>query len=398
LRYHTFAASTTATLFQEIPVRRLAAILATPAILLITAATTLAAPPAGYYDSVDLGSQETLRQTLHDVIDGHTRIPYTASSTDTWNVLELADQDPENSSRILDVYRNRSFPKFGGGNTSYNREHTWPNSYGFPDDNSGNYPYTDCHQLFLCDISYNGARGSRVYDDCTSGCTSYPTDFNGGVSGINWTRNDSPQGVWETWSDRRGDVARAMFYMDVRYEGDAGSEPDLILTDDLQLIMSAQTGDNEPVAYMGYLTTLLEWHEQDPVDDKERDRNDVVFQFQGNRNPFIDNPEWVDLLFGDGLTAAPGVEVARAAARIDRVAPNPFNPRTEVVFTMPRAGAATVAVYGLDGRRVATLWQGERPAGEHRVTWDGRDLPSGSYLLRLQAGGEVSARKVTLLK
>jgi len=376
--------------------RRFAVSIAALTCLVLAAAPALADPPPGYYDTVDLSSQDALRATLHDVIDGHVKIPYTASSTDTWNVLELADQDPLNSSRILDVYRNRSYPKYGGGNNSYNREHTWPNSYGFPDDNSGNYPYTDCHHLFLCDVAYNGARGSRVFDDCTSGCSAYPTDEHDGVSGVNYTRNDTPQGVWETWADRRGDVARALFYMDVRYEGDTGSEPDLVLTDDLALIMSSQTGDNEPVGYMGYVTTLLEWHEQDPVDAKERHRNDVVFQYQQNRNPFIDNPEWVDLLFGSGITDAP--QVAVPAARIASVHPNPFNPRTEVVFSLPRQASASLAVFGLDGRRVATLLEGSRPAGEHRVAWDGRGLPSGAYVVRLVAGGQVSTQKVLLLQ
>ena len=366
--------------------------------ILLSTTAVLADPPPGYYATVDAGSEAMLRATLHDVIDGHTKIPYTASSTDTWDVLEQADQDPLNTSRILDVYRNRSFPKYGGGNNSYNREHTWPNSYGFPDDGWSNLPYSDCHHLFLCDISYNGARGSRVFADCASGCTAYPTDTHDGVSGVNYTRNDSPQGVWETWQDRRGDVARAMFYMDVRYEGDSGSEPDLILTDDLALIMSSQTGDNEPVGYMGYVSILLEWHAQDPVDEKERLRNDVVYQYQGNRNPFIDHPEWVDLLFGDGLTDAPDLAIPAAAARIASVHPNPFNPRTEVVFTLPRAGSARVAVYGLDGRRVATLWEGDRPAGEHRVTWNGRGLASGAYVVRLQSGATVSTQKVLLLQ
>ena len=80
----------------------------------------------------------TLRATLHAAIDDHTKIPYTSTATDTWNVLELADQDPNDGGRILDLYMNESYPKYGAGNTDYNREHTWPKSYGSPDDNSGN--------------------------------------------------------------------------------------------------------------------------------------------------------------------------------------------------------------------------------------------------------------------
>ena len=85
-------------------------------------------------------------------------------TTDTWNILELAQQDPGNSSRIIDVYKNASYAKVGAGNSFYNREHPWPKSYGFPNDGGSNYPYSDCHVLFLCDSSYNSSRGNKIYD------------------------------------------------------------------------------------------------------------------------------------------------------------------------------------------------------------------------------------------
>ena len=381
--------------------RRRVSLTLTGPVLLLLAATALADPPPGYYDSVDPSSQDALRQTIHDVIDDHTKIPYTASSTDTWDVLEQADQDPLDSSRILDLYRNRDFAKYGGGNNYYNREHTWPKSYGFPDDTWDNKPYTDCHHLFLCDIGYNGARDSRIFDDCTSGCSSYPTDEHDGLSGTNYTRLLTPVGVWQTWLHRRGDVARAIFYLDVRYAGDAGSEPDLIVTDDTALIVSSQTGNNEDVGYMGLLTVLLEWHEDDPVDDKERHRNDVIYGYQHNRNPFIDHPEWIDLLFGDGLTATP--DLTPLAPQITGVHPNPFNPATQVVFTLADPGPTLVRIYRLDGKCVRTLVDAHRGAGEHRVRWDGRGdrgqtLASGPYLLRLESAGGVDSAKLLLLK
>lgn len=97
-------------------------------------------------------------------------------------------------------------------------------------------------------------------------------------------------------------MARAVFYVDVRYEGGKHgatgfAEPDLILTDDEALISAGNTGVNGAVAHMGILSDLLEWHAQDPPDKKERRRNDVVFRYQGNRNPFIDHPEWVAIVF-----------------------------------------------------------------------------------------------------
>jgi hypothetical protein len=109
-------------------------------------------------------------------------------------------------------------------------------------------------------------------------------------------------------------VARALFYLDVRYEGGSHgvtgvSEPDLILTDDLGRIATSG-GENAPVAYMGELSTLLAWSAQDPVDDLERRRNDVVESFQTNRNPFIDHPEWTACLYqgtcASSSTCTPG--------------------------------------------------------------------------------------------
>jgi PKD repeat protein/endonuclease I len=266
--------------------------------------------PPGYYDSVDDGNAAALRATLHAVIDDHVRFPYTSSATDTWDILELADQDPNDSGAILDVYLNESYAKQGGGNSFYNREHTWPKSYGFPNDGSTNMPYTDCHMLFLCDDGYNSSRSNKPYRDCTAACSEKVTVVNdgmGGGSGVypgnsNWTTGSFTQGTWETWIGRRGDVARALLYMDVRYEGGTHggtgvSEPDLILTDIESLIENSNTGGNESVAYMGMLSVLLQWHVQDPVDAREQARNNTVYAFQGNRNPFIDHPEWVDCLF-----------------------------------------------------------------------------------------------------
>jgi endonuclease I len=280
-------------------------------------------PPPGYYGSVDTSSAAALRATVHAVIDDHLRFPYTSISTDTWDVLEDADEDPSDAGRILDVYKNASYVKVGGGNPDYQREHTWPNSYGFPDDGAANYPYTDCHQLFLCDGIYNSTRSNKPYRNCDSACAENPTDLNdgaGGGSGVypgnsNWTSGFGTPGTWETWNGRRGDVARALLYLDVRYEGGThgitgAAEPDLVLTDSEALIAASSTGQNEPLAYMGMLSVLLQWHHDDPVDQKERDRNDAVFFYQLNRNPFIDHPEWVDVVWppaGSGPAARPWI-------------------------------------------------------------------------------------------
>lgn len=271
-----------------------------------------------YYGRVNTSSPGQLRCTLHDTIRDHTSYPYSGSGTSTWTILEIADEDPNDSGRILDAYRNRSYAKGQdragtGSGITYNREHTWPNSLGFPS-NTGdmglpNAPYTDAHMLYLSDTDYNSNRGNMPYADCASGsCAERPTEFNdgrGGGSGTypgnsNWFQGpNGNQGSFEVWNARKGDMARAVLYMAIRYEGGEHSttqqsEPDLELTDDRSQIV----GTSSSPAYMGLLSTLLAWHQADPPDAAELVRNEVVFSFQGNRNPFIDHPEWAsDALF-----------------------------------------------------------------------------------------------------
>ena len=281
---------------------------AVAALLGVTLTASLAgAQSAGYYDSVDTSSASALRSTLHQVIDDHTRRPYTSSSPDVWDMVNAADEDPNDTGRIIDLYKNESMAKIPGGSGPYNREHVWPKSYGFPDDGSSNYAYTDGHHLFACDTQYNSARSNKPFRNCTSGCTEYGTDFSdgrggGGGGNSNYTSGSFSSGAWEAWDGRKGDVARAIFYMDLRYEGGTHgvtgvSEPDLRLTDNESLIDNSNTGNNESVAYMGMLSVLLQWHADDPVDTRELFRNGIIEGFQGNRNPFIDHPEWVSCIY-----------------------------------------------------------------------------------------------------
>ena len=276
-------------------------------ILLLTfyATSVFSQVPAGYYNSVDETNPTTLRNSIHNVIKDHTRFPYTSSAVDTWDVLEIADEDQDNAGNVITVYQNDTNAKQGGGNTFYNREHSWPKSYGFPNDGSTNYPYTDMHHLFIADSGYNSSRSNKPYDYCLSGCSEKTTLVNnsrGGPGFSNWTAGSFTQGMWEVWAGRKGDVARALMYMDIRYEGEIHgvtgvSEPDLILTDNLTLIENSNQGSNISTAYMGLLSVLITWHNDDPVDLIELQHTEAVFSFQGNRNPFVDHPEWVACVF-----------------------------------------------------------------------------------------------------
>jgi len=274
---------------------------------------SVAAGSSGYYSHVNTSSASQLRCSLHQTIRGHTAYPYSGGTTNTWTILEIADEDPNNAGRILDIYRNRSYVKGSeragtGTGITYNREHTWPNSLGFGsatgDLGLPYSPYTDTHMLYLSDTGYNADRGNKPYATCmqSSGCSERATEANngfGGGSGTypgngNWFKGpDGNSGSFEAWTHRRGDIARAVMYMAIRYEGGRDintnqSEPDLELTDDRSKIVITSASP----AYMGLLSTLLAWHQADPPDAGEAARNEVIYSFQGNRNPFIDHPEW----------------------------------------------------------------------------------------------------------
>jgi endonuclease I len=259
----------------------------------------------GYYAHVNTSSASQLRCSLHATIRGHTAYPYSGGTTNVWTILEIADEDPLNAGKVLDVYRNHSYTKVSGRagtgtGLTYNREHTWPKSLGFSSETGNlglpNSPHTDTHMLYASDTNYNSDRGNKPYGNC-SGCTERATEaYNGagGGSGVypgnsNWFNTS----VFQTWGKRKGDVARAVMYMAIRYEGDnhpttGQTEPDLELTDNASLIVATSSSP----AYMGLLSTLLAWHAADPPDAAERARDEVIYSFQGNRNPFIDHPEW----------------------------------------------------------------------------------------------------------
>ncbi|MBD8645203.1 endonuclease [Stenotrophomonas sp. CFBP 13724] len=267
--------------------------------------------PGEYYSRVNTSSPSQLRCSLHETIKGHTAYPYSGSGTSTWTILEIADEDPNNAGNVLDAYRNRSYVKGSGragtgSGLTYNREHTWPNSLGFAsttgDKGLPYAPYTDTHMLYLTDAQWNADRGNKPFAKCDSNCGERATEPNNGQGGgsgaypgnSNWVRTpDGNQGTFEVWGKRKGDMARAVMYMAIRYEGgkDAAtgqSEPDLELTDDRSRIVKTSSSP----AYMGLLSTLIDWHLADPPTDAERARNEVIYSFQGNRNPFIDHPEW----------------------------------------------------------------------------------------------------------
>ncbi|RKY54405.1 MAG: hypothetical protein DRP93_05140 [Candidatus Neomarinimicrobiota bacterium] len=255
-------------------------------LLLLLTSIAFSAIPDGYYDNASGLSGTALKAALHDIIDGHTEYSYDF----LWTGLKYTDEDPNNSSNFILIYTGRSLSKTQAY-PDWNREHVWAKSHG----DFGNTPPcgTDMHHLRPSDVSVNGDRGNKDFD-------------NGGTQHSEATGCYYDADSWEPRDEVKGDIARSMFYMTVRYEGD-NDELDLELVD-----YTPTSGPN-----FGKLSTLLAWHVQDPVSDFERTRNDRVYSYQHNRNPFIDHPEYVSYIWGGEVPNELGAPVAKSASNID---------------------------------------------------------------------------------
>lgn len=208
-----------------------------------------------YYSSI---GSELSGTALIDALNILLNTNFTGYSYSAANeFLAETDADPNNPDNVITVYSRTSVDGEWDGGVTWNKEHVWPQS--LLDEDAGNSinSASDLHNLKPAVPSENSTRGNKYYDNITSNDTYEPHD------------------------DVKGDVARILFYMMVMY-------------DELNLVDQAP-GTHE----MGLLSVLIQWHEMDPVDDFELHRNNVIYDYQGNRNPFIDNPEWVDLIWGD---------------------------------------------------------------------------------------------------
>ncbi|WP_171110796.1 MULTISPECIES: endonuclease [Streptomyces] len=245
--------------------------LTTPTLTATPAAATTTAYDSTYYKNAIGKTGTSLKSSLHTIISDQTKLSYSA----VWNALKVTDQDPNNSNNVILLYSgiSRSKALNGGDVGDWNREHVWAKSHG--DFGTSTGPGTDLHHLRPEDVQVNSIRGNKDFDNGGSSFT------NGGGS---LTDSDS----FEPRDAVKGDVARMILYMAVRYEGD-DSWPDLEPN-------NSTTNGSAP--YHGRLTVLKQWHEQDPPSTFEERRNDVIYNsYQHNRNPFIDHPEWVEAIW-----------------------------------------------------------------------------------------------------
>ena len=230
-----------------------------------------------YYSTINFSQTgDNLKNQLTTLISNThiINLPYTATgTTDVWDALSQTDLDPNNSNNVLLVYgyndtdSNVINDRTRGVNSKchttscvglWNREHVYARSLGTPNLGS-ELAGSDAHNLRACDSQMNSSRSNRVFDNGTGNASV--------LSNSNWYPGDE-------W---KGDIARMMMYMYVRYPSQC-----------LATNIGAGSTSFSPNGDMPNL--FLEWNNQDPVSQYELNRNNILNTLQGNRNPFIDNP------------------------------------------------------------------------------------------------------------
>jgi endonuclease I len=250
-------------------------------------AESLAAQPATYFASAYGLSGTTLKSQLTGIIDGHTTIAYTSGSPNVWDAHKDIYEDPNNSSNIILFYSGDSIDKAlqdsGGSPANYrNREHLWPNSYGI--DGATSRGYTDLFHLVPAYKGVNSSRGNKYFDNVSPGDAGYtsPAHYLAPLCEANTD-------AWEPADAQKGWAARAMLYMDTRYST-------LVLVD-----TPPSAAPDSSSSRMAQLSVMLEWNRKFLPGAKELYVNQRIYDdYQNNRNPYIDYPEFADAVWVSG--------------------------------------------------------------------------------------------------
>lgn len=342
----------------------------TPASPTYTLAST---QPTGYYNSIENLAGASLKQTIQNIIANPAEVRVHTYS-EVYDIITVADQNPANNNQVWLIYteapRSKLDRQVGSSIVGkWNREHIYPQSrgnygsgidYDLPPDGFNNWfptnaddigaGFTDAHHIRVVDGQENSSRNNKDYG---------PLDYNG------------PSG--STANSWKGDVARALFYMAVRYNG-------------LSLV-NGNPADST-IGQLGDLATLLAWNQLDPADDFEMNRNNYIYTWQHNRNPFIDHPNLADYIWG--ANAGQVWNSSLKTNDIDKLQvvmyPNPAN---DFVDFFGIDGVGVVEIYNTLGEKVLT----KDFANETRIQLD---LASGVYLTKITSGSKSVTKKLVI--
>lgn len=326
------------------------------------------AQPAGYYNSANGLTGNPLKMALHNIIKGHTSISYGQILNAFWST------DNKGNGVVWDMYSDKpnGVPPYvyhlgqdECGNYSnegdcFNREHSWPQSWF----NSDATAKTDLHHIFPTDGYVNGRRSNYAFGEV--GSASW-TSKNGSKLGSCKTPGFSGT-AFEPIDEYKGDFARAIMYMSVRYYTEDGSWSTSDMTTKSEI---------KPWA----IQLLLRWNEQDPVSPKEKERNEAIYsQYQRNRNPFIDHPEYARMIWDPTWNTV--VEEYEAVYLF----PNPIEQGQTLHLSGNCSDFDAIAICDLCGRTL--LKATGHAVGDFAVTLP-NDMAKGCYIVKLMRNGAV---------
>lgn len=295
--------------------------------------------PGNYYSSIDFSSSSLINQ-LGDLIQDHDMVAY--SDFDETIVENFFERDTSNGQKVINCQYSNEFkiytPPFSFLDENYNREHrmpfSWINFNGVSRSDFELMPEgNDLHQLELVQANVNSQRLNFPFSsDIVSNIYTYKEFIQG--------RDSDNRDVAEVMESRRGDVARALFYVMLCYNGSFSQNWGLDY-----LLNRAENQD---------LQQLIDWHNNDPVDAFEQTRNEYVYSQQNNRNPFIDYPDLVNCIDFTNMTLKSSCEfvgINQISTRKElKIFPNPTQNSIQIVFDSE--GEFTWSLSDLSGKVV----------------------------------------------
>ena len=337
----------------------------------------VSAQPANYYNSANGLTGNQLKVALHNIIKGHTSISY----SQLWNAFWSTDN--KGNGVVWDMYSDRpngnppytyylgqdQCGNYDSEGDCYNREHSWPQSWF----NEQTTPRSDLHHIFPTDGFVNGKRANYPFGEVRSATW---TSQNGSKLGTCKTPGYSGT-VFEPIDEYKGDFARALMYMSVRYYSEDGS-------------WSSSDMTNKSEIKKWAIDMLLRWNEQDPVSEKEKERNEVIYNdYQHNRNPFVDHPEYARMIWDPTWSA---VEETSEAVFLF---PNPIEAGQVLHVSGNSNSFDAVVICDLSGRTL--LKATGNAVGDFAVTLP-NDLAKGCYIVKLMRNGSVVKYEKLLVK
>lgn len=326
--------------------------------------------PVGYYDSLEGKSGAVLKQAIQDIIADPT-VVRAHNYGDVNTILRISDQNPLNSNEIWMMYKEQPRSKLliqttGSGTGKWNREHIYPQSRGgFANATSETPDGMDIWEATSADMLLHGHADAHHIraEDGPENSSRNNKDF--GLSDYNGFSGN--QGSW------KGDVARAVFYMAIRYNGlDVvnGNPPD------------------STVGQLGDLATLLTWNTADPSDDFEMNRNNYIYTWQYNRNPFIDYPNLADYIWGANAGQT-WFSTLAVDENVDlRVALYP-NPAKNFITVSGIENNGLIELYSTTGQKLLS----KKFNGETRFPID---FSTGIYIAKISSEGKTTVKKISV--